>query len=78
MSGKRPNRYFHRYDHSKGKAAVIAKRQKEADVPKRKESPETWIETIEGAVLRDSGAVLDHLQVRALVKDWNALVVEVK
>ena len=67
------NRYFHRYDHAKGKSSVIAKRQAEA-VPKRKESPETWLETIESAVERDSGAVLDHLQVRALQREWNALV----
>jgi hypothetical protein len=72
MSGRR-TRYFHRYDHAKGKAEIIAKAKAKA-LPKRKESPETWLETVESAVERESGAVLDHLQVRALAREWNALI----
>lgn len=73
MPAKRPNRYFHRYDNAKGKDAIVKKRQAEA-TPKRKDSPETWLETVEAAFKNDIGCVLDHLQVRALRRDWNTAI----
>jgi len=67
MTARRTPRYYHRHDRSPAKSKAVAKLIVAGNQP-RTSSAEPWQDTISRAYRLGSGAVLDRLQVRAIVR----------